>query len=64
MPAGLARSETPGMAGPTSRENRESPWWPDGDGTAGPYREVKGRMPMMHDHGQSDSPILHGAKIA
>lgn len=30
-----ARSETPGMYGHTSRENRESPWLPAGDGLAG-----------------------------
>ena len=35
MPASPARSETPGMLGHTSRENRESPWLPAVDGTAG-----------------------------
>jgi RNA-directed DNA polymerase len=30
-----ARSETPSMPGRTSRENRESPWSPVGDGPAG-----------------------------
>jgi RNA-directed DNA polymerase len=30
-----ARSETPCMSGHTSRENRESPWSPVVDGTAG-----------------------------
>ena len=30
-----ARSETPSMPGHTSRENRESPWLPVVDGTAG-----------------------------
>src|SRR3970040_2086954 len=30
-----ARSETPSRPGPTSRENRESPWSPVGDGPAG-----------------------------
>ena len=30
-----ARSETPSMPGHTSRENRESPWTPVGDGPAG-----------------------------
>jgi hypothetical protein len=30
-----ARSETPGMLGNTSRENRESPWSPVADGAAG-----------------------------
>jgi len=30
-----ARSETPSMPGHTSRENRESPWSPVGDGPAG-----------------------------
>ena len=30
-----ARSETPGMLGHTSRENRESPWSPVADGAAG-----------------------------
>ena len=30
-----ARSETPSMSGYTSRENRESPWLPVVDGTAG-----------------------------
>jgi hypothetical protein len=30
-----ARSETPGMLGHTSRENRESPWSPLVDGTGG-----------------------------
>jgi len=32
---GFARSETPGMYGHTSRENRESPWLPAADGAAG-----------------------------
>ena len=30
-----ARSETPSMSGHTSRENRESPWSPVGDGPMG-----------------------------
>ena len=30
-----ARSQTPGMSGYTSRENRESPWSPVADGAAG-----------------------------
>jgi RNA-directed DNA polymerase len=34
-PASPARSETPCMSGHTSRENRESPWSPVVDGTAG-----------------------------
>jgi len=32
---GSARSETPGMYGRTSRENRESPWLRVADGAAG-----------------------------
>jgi hypothetical protein len=34
-PRSPARSETPSMPGYTSRENRESPWSPVGDGPAG-----------------------------
>ncbi len=34
-----ARSETPSMPGHTSRENRESPWSPTVDGTAGRVRK-------------------------
>jgi len=34
-----ARSETPSMLGHTSRENRESPWSPVVDGTAGRVRK-------------------------
>lgn len=34
-PRSPARSETPYMLGDTSRENRESPWSPVVDGTAG-----------------------------
>ena len=34
-PRSPARSETPSMSGHTSRENRESPWSPVGDGPAG-----------------------------
>jgi RNA-directed DNA polymerase len=34
-----ARSETPSMPGRTSRENRESPWSPAVDGTAGRVRK-------------------------
>ena len=34
-----ARSETPSMPGHTSRENRESPWSPVGDGPAGRVRK-------------------------
>jgi len=34
-----ARSETPSMPGHTSRENRESPWSPVVDGTAGRVRK-------------------------
>lgn len=34
-----ARSETPSMPGRTSRENRESPWLPAVDGTAGRVRK-------------------------
>ncbi len=34
-----ARSETPSMPGHTSRENRESPWSPAVDGTAGRVRK-------------------------
>ena len=34
-PRSPARSETPSLAGHTSRENRESPWRPAVDGTAG-----------------------------
>ena len=34
-PGSPARSETPSTPGHTSRENRESPWSPVGDGPAG-----------------------------
>src|SRR4029450_1226117 len=34
-PASPARAETPGMAGATPLENRESPWSPVADGAAG-----------------------------
>jgi RNA-directed DNA polymerase len=34
-----ARSQTPSMPGHTSRENRESPWLPVVDGTAGRVRK-------------------------
>ena len=34
-PRSPARSETPSMSGHTSHENRESPWSPAVDGTAG-----------------------------
>ena len=41
MLASPARSETPGMPGRTSRENRESPWLPVADGAAGRVEKSK-----------------------
>src|SRR5216683_8441517 len=54
-------SETPGMHGNTSHENREIPGFSRRTRSragAGAQREVKRRTPLMHEPGKSDSCVV------
>src|SRR6266849_3235108 len=54
-------SETPGMHGNTSHENREIPGFSRRTRSragAGAQREVKRRTPLMHEPGKSDSRVV------
>jgi len=46
------------MRGISMRENREVPWLPVGDGTAGRIGKAGGREPMMNGQGTSDRPVV------
>jgi RNA-directed DNA polymerase len=46
------------MHGSTSHANREIPGFPARQGGDGAQREVKGRTPLMHEPGKSDSRIV------
>jgi RNA-directed DNA polymerase len=57
-PPDPAQSETPGMYGNSTRENRETPWMPAGKDAAGRLEKALSPKSNMHVGGESDGRIL------
>ena len=57
-PPDSAQSETPGMHGNSTRENRETPLTPAGQDAAGRFEKALSRTANMHVDGESDGRVL------
>jgi hypothetical protein len=57
-PQNPAQSETPGMYGNSTRENRETPSMPAGEDAAGRLEKALSPKSSMHVDGESDGRIL------
>jgi RNA-directed DNA polymerase len=57
-PQGSAQSETPGMYGNSTRENRETPLTPAGEDAAGRLEKAVSQKSNMHVGGESDGRVI------
>ena len=57
-PADSAQSETPGMYGNSTRENRETPVMPAGEDAADRLVKAMSRTANVHVNGESDGRVV------